>query len=68
MEAINHLPFIVGSYAAAFVVIAGLIAWVLLDFRAQRRALATLEMRGVTRRSALERPPPATAGAEEKVF
>ena len=57
MEQINHLPFIVGSYAAAFVVIAGLIAWVMLDFRAQRRALAELEMRGLTRRS-------ATAGAE----
>jgi heme exporter protein D len=51
METINHLPFIVGSYAAAFVVIAGLIAWVMLDFRAQRRALADLEMRGLTRRS-----------------
>jgi heme exporter protein D len=51
MEPIDHLPFIVGSYAAAFVVIAGLIAWVMLDFRAQRRALADLEMRGLTRRS-----------------
>jgi heme exporter protein D len=51
METINHLPFIVGSYAAAFVVIAGLIAWVMLDFRAQRRALADLEMRGLARRS-----------------
>jgi heme exporter protein D len=68
MEAINHLPFIVGSYAAAFVVVAGLIAWVMLDFRTQRRALADLEMRGVMRRSAAERPPRATAGAEEKVF
>jgi heme exporter protein D len=58
MEAINHLPFIVGSYAAAFVVIAGLIAWVMLDFRAQRRALADLEMRGFGRRST-----PAPAGA-----
>jgi heme exporter protein D len=58
MEAINHLPFIVGSYAAAFVVIAGLIAWVTLDFRAQHRALADLEMRGFARRSA---PQPAGA-------
>ncbi len=52
MEAIDHLPFIVGSYAAALVVVAGLIAWVMLDFRAQRRALADLEIRGLTRRSA----------------
>ena len=58
MEGINHLPFIVGSYAAAFVVIAGLIAWVTLDFRAQRRALADLELRGFARRSA---PQPAGA-------
>ncbi len=52
MEAINHLPFIVGSYAAAFVVVALLVAWVMIDFRTQRRALADLEMRGFARRSA----------------
>ena len=61
MEAMNHLPFIVGSYAAAFVIVAGLIAWVMVDFRAQRRALADLEKRGLTRRSASPRPgPPMT--------
>ena len=58
MEAINHLPFIVGSYAAAFVIVAGLIGWVMLDFRAQRRALADLEQRGLTRRSTSARPEP----------
>lgn len=63
MEAINHLPFIVGSYVAAFVVIAGLIAWVTIDFRAQRRALADLEMRGFARRSAA---PTAAVLAEAK--
>jgi heme exporter protein D len=52
MEAINHLPFIVGSYAAAFAVVGALIAWIMLDYRSQRRRLADLEMRGVTRRSA----------------
>jgi heme exporter protein D len=46
-----HAVFIVASYAAAFVVVAGLIAWVYLDFRAQRRALGDLEAHGVTRRS-----------------
>jgi heme exporter protein D len=66
MEAINHLPFIVGSYAAAFVVVAGLVAWVTLDFRAQRRALAILETRGVTRRSASERTERPMAEAKEK--
>jgi len=65
MEAINHLPFIVGSYAAAFVIVAGLIGWVMLDFRAQRRALADLEKRGLTRRSTSVRsePPMTEANA-----
>lgn len=51
MEHISHMPFIVGSYAAAVVVIGILIGWVMLDFRTQRRVLAELEARGVTRRS-----------------
>ena len=49
-----HASFIVAAYAMAALVVAGLIAWVLADYRAQRRALADLEARGVTRRS--ERP------------
>jgi heme exporter protein D len=52
MEAMNHAGFIVASYAAAAIIVAGLIAWVMLDFRAQRRNLAELEARGITRRSA----------------
>jgi heme exporter protein D len=51
-EHMAHLPFIIGSYAAACVVVGALIAWVTLDFRTQRRALASLEMRGIARRSA----------------
>jgi heme exporter protein D len=47
-----HLDFIAGSCLVAAVVIAGLIAWVMLDYRAQARKLADLERRGVTRRSA----------------
>jgi heme exporter protein D len=46
-----HSAFIVTAYAVAVLVVAGLIAWVLLDHRAQRRMLNDLEMRGVTRRS-----------------
>lgn len=53
MEHISHMPFIIGSYAAAVVVIGILIGWVLLDFRAQRRALAELEARGLQRRSSV---------------
>ncbi len=66
MEAMNHLPFIVGSYVAAFVIVAGLIGWVMIDFRTQRRALAELEMRGLTRRSASVHPERPMTEANEK--
>jgi heme exporter protein D len=46
-----HADFILAAYAAAFFIIAGLVAWVLLDRRAQKRFLIDLEARGVTRRS-----------------
>jgi heme exporter protein D len=46
-----HAAFIVTAYAAAVVILGGLIAWVLLDRRTQLRKLAELEARGVTRRS-----------------
>ena len=47
-----HADFIVAAYAVALFVVAGLIAWVALDYAAQRRILGDLEERGVTRRSA----------------
>jgi heme exporter protein D len=52
-----HAAFIIASYAAAAAVVAALIAWVLVDFRAQRRALGDLEAHGVTRRSAEVKEP-----------
>ena len=64
MQATSHIAFIVASYAAAFAVVGGLIAWVMLDFRAQRRALADLEMRGLTRRSASVRSERDDGGGE----
>jgi heme exporter protein D len=67
MEHIDHLPFIVASYLAAFAVIGALIAWVALDYRAQRRALSELEMRGVTRRSASPRPERTMDQVKERV-
>jgi heme exporter protein D len=54
-----HATFIVAAYAVAILVIVGLIIWVLVDHRAQRRLLADLEQRGVTRRS--ERRPSEAA-------
>ena len=66
MNPANHMGFIVASYAAAVAVVGVLIAWVTLDYRAQRSWLADLEMRGVTRRSAPVRPEPALDKAKEK--
>jgi heme exporter protein D len=66
MDAANHMGFIVASYAAAIAVVGVLVAWVTLDYRAQQRRLADLEMRGVTRRSAPARSEPAIEQAKEK--
>ena len=55
MAAINHIGFIAAAYAAAVIVVGALVAWVMLDYRAQRRTLADLERRGVSRRSASAR-------------
>jgi heme exporter protein D len=51
MELGPYAGFIVAAYAAALVVIVSLIGWIVLDHRAQRRTLADLEARGITRRS-----------------
>jgi heme exporter protein D len=66
MNAVNHMGFIVASYAAAVAVVGVLIAWVTLDYRTQRLRLADLEMRGVSRRSAPPRSEPAIEQAKEK--
>ena len=46
-----YAAFIVAAYSLTIAVVGALIAWVLLDYRAQRRILADLEAGGVTRRS-----------------
>ena len=46
-----HADFIIAAYAVTLFVLAALIAWVQLDYAAQRRILGDLEERGVTRRS-----------------
>jgi heme exporter protein D len=66
MDAVNHMGFIVAAYAVAVAVVGALIAWVTLDYRAQRLRLADLETRGVTRRSAPARSEPAIEQAKEK--
>ena len=51
-----HAAFIIAAYLVAALVVIGLIAWILADYAAQRRRLAALEARGVTRRA---KPPEA---------
>ena len=46
-----HADFIVASYAVTAFVVAALVAWIFVDFSAQRRILGNLEDQGVTRRS-----------------
>ncbi|MEW6151319.1 MAG: heme exporter protein CcmD [Bradyrhizobium sp.] len=46
-----YASFIVTSYAAAALVVAILIGWVMLDYRSQTQRLRELEERGITRRS-----------------
>ena len=52
-----HAAFIIAAWAAGLVVVAGLVAWVVIDFRAQKRVLGDLEAHGVTRRSAAIKEP-----------
>ena len=51
-----HAGFIIAAYLVTGVVVLGLVVWVMADRRAQARALADLEMRGVRRRSESARP------------
>jgi heme exporter protein D len=51
-----HAGFIIGTYVVAIAVVGLLIFWVIGDYFAQKRALADLERRGITRRSAEPRP------------
>ncbi len=46
-----YASFIVTSYAAAAIVVAILIGWVVLDYRNQTQRLRELDRSGVTRRS-----------------
>jgi heme exporter protein D len=46
-----HAAFIVTAYAAALAIVAGLVAWVVLDRRHLTRVLGEAEAHGVRRRS-----------------
>ena len=46
-----HSSFIIAAYFAALTIIGALTAWIILDYRALKRALGGLADAGVTRRS-----------------
>jgi heme exporter protein D len=54
MDNADHLVFIVAAYAAAIAVVAALIAWVMLDYRAQSAKLAQFESRATGRGAAAQ--------------
>ncbi len=56
-----NAPFIWTAYGMVAFVIAGLIAWLVLDGREQQRRLADFEARGVKRRAG---PDAATTNSE----
>jgi heme exporter protein D len=58
----THGGFILVSYLATILVIAGLIGWVMVDHAGLTRRLADLEARGVRRRSAR----PAATGTDRR--
>ncbi len=66
METTAHIDFIAASYAAAVIVIGGLIAWVTLDYRAQRRTLTELERQGASRSSGPTRAERAIARGKDR--
>ncbi len=51
MDLGTHAAYIWASYAVAGMVLAGLLAWLVVDGRRQQRLIAELESRGVRRRS-----------------
>ena len=46
----THAGYILAAYLATAIVLLGMIAWVVLDLRAQKRRLERLEGEGVRRR------------------
>jgi heme exporter protein D len=48
---VSHAAYVAAAYGIAALVLAGLLAWLFLDYRGRRRDLADLEARGVGRRA-----------------
>jgi heme exporter protein D len=52
----THVGYIAAAYIVTALVLVALVAWIVLDGRAQQRRLADLEARGIRRRSAQREP------------
>lgn len=52
-----YTGFIAASYGIVLLTVLALILWIILDGKAQAKALAELEARGITRRSARKTQP-----------
>ena len=51
----DYFGFIASAYGISALLLAGLALWIVLDARAQRRAISALEEKGVRRRSSATR-------------
>ena len=60
-----YAGYILACYAITAAVVAGLIAWVLIDHAGLKRRLAAMEARGVRRRSARPAATGSAAGPGE---
>lgn len=61
-----HAAFILAAYAVTFLALAALALFIVEDDRRQRRLLAALEKRGITRRSAQRGAPAAKPRPKRK--
>lgn len=50
-----HAVFIVAAYGVSIAVVGALVIWISADYSRQKRRIADLEVRGITRRSARPR-------------
>ena len=48
-QALTHAGYILAAFLASALVLGGMVAWILLDLRAQRRKLRRLEEAGLRR-------------------
>lgn len=50
----SHFAYVASAYFITVITLVGLAVWILLDQKAQKRALEDLERRGIRRRSEMK--------------